>query len=871
MKFFRHLLAVILALFALEADATHNRAGEITYRHLGGFQYEATIITYTKASSPADRPSVGINWGDGIVDTILRVNGSGLGELVADDIKKNVYIGIHTYPGPAVYTLSFEDPNRNGGVVNIPNSVNIPFYVSTQLIINPFLGVNSSVQLLNPPIDEACAGQIFIHNPGAYDPDGDSISYRLVNCLGELGTSIPGFAQPLATNSFTLDPVTGDLIWNTPTPSGIGEYNVAFVIEEWRRGNLVGFVTRDMQINVVPCQNTPPVIQPIPDICVTAGDTVNFTVTATDSDFPAQLITLSGTGGPLLFEAPYDAVFPSLSMFSNVTQEFSWNTACLHVRKQPYLVTFKAIDNGNPNLADFESVNITVVAEGPDTLIATPEGNTIRLDWTISPCAEASAYAIYRRNGSYLFEPAECQTGVPAFTGYTLIDTVNGLNTLSYTDGADGSLMPGSSYCYRVIALFPDGAESYTSPEACAYLKDARPVITHVSIEKTSADSGRVYLEWSKPDELDTLAWPGPYSYKIERAAGQNGNQFTELSTLSGLNDTIYIDSLLPLNTESSGLNYRIILVQEGETSVEIARSLPSSSVFLSGSGSDNAVNLSWSYAVLWQNDSFIVYRKNELSGLFDSIGVSNTTNFRDGNLINGQSYCYKVESIGRFTAEGYVFPIRNFSQELCVIAQDLTPPCEPKVLLQSSCDSLSNSLTWEVPDSVCLSDVVRYTVYFKPQLDAPYEVLQSLPVGEYAYMHLPGNFVAGCYKVTASDSAGNESTATELCADNCPEYELPNVFTPNLDGLNDVFRPFPYRFVEKVEFTVFNRWGTEVFYTENPELNWNGRIKNSGPFLPDGVYFYICIVYEQRLEGLITRTLKGTIQLLDGSETQAN
>jgi gliding motility-associated-like protein len=165
----------------------------------------------------------------------------------------------------------------------------------------------------------------------------------------------------------------------------------------------------------------------------------------------------------------------------------------------------------------------------------------------------------------------------------------------------------------------------------------------------------------------------------------------------------------------------------------------------------------------------------------------------------------------------------------------------------------------------------VQYTIYFKPQLDLPYEVLLTLEAENYAYEHLPGNFVAGCYKVTASDSAGNESTASELCTDNCPEYELPNVFTPNLDGLNDAFRPFPYRFIEKVEFTVFNRWGTEVYNTEDPELNWNGRIRNTDALLPDGVYFYICIVYEQRLEGLVPRTLKGTIQILAGSEKQAN
>jgi hypothetical protein len=88
---------------------------------------------------------------------------------------------------------------------------------------------------------------------------------------------------------------------------------------------------------------------------------------------------------------------------------------------------------------------------------------------------------------------------------------------------------------------------------------------------------------------------------------------------------------------------------------------------------------------------------------------------------------------------------------------------------------------------------------------------------------------------------------------------------------LNDAFLPFPYRFIERVEFTVFNRWGTEVFFTTDPALNWNGRIRNNGALLPDGVYFYLCAVYEQRLEGVVMRNLKGTIHLLDGSETQAN
>src|SRR4051812_3752541 len=79
-------------LFCFAASATHNRAGEITYRHLGGYQYEATVITYTKADSPADRPDLPLNWGDNTVDTIPRINGGGIGEIVAPNIKKNIYI-----------------------------------------------------------------------------------------------------------------------------------------------------------------------------------------------------------------------------------------------------------------------------------------------------------------------------------------------------------------------------------------------------------------------------------------------------------------------------------------------------------------------------------------------------------------------------------------------------------------------------------------------------------------------------------------------------------------------------------------------------------------------------------------------------------
>jgi len=63
----------MLICISLHAHATHNRSGEITYRHLYGNTYEFTITTCTKLSSEANRIDLEINYGDGTIDTIPRV------------------------------------------------------------------------------------------------------------------------------------------------------------------------------------------------------------------------------------------------------------------------------------------------------------------------------------------------------------------------------------------------------------------------------------------------------------------------------------------------------------------------------------------------------------------------------------------------------------------------------------------------------------------------------------------------------------------------------------------------------------------------------------------------------------------------------
>jgi len=123
-----------------------------------------------------------------------------------------------------------------------------------------------------------------------------------------------------------------------------------------------------------------------------------------------------------------------------------------------------------------------------------------------------------------------------------------------------------------------------------------------------------------------------------------------------------------------------------------------------------------------------------------------------------------------------------------------------------------------------------------------------------------------------AVDSAGNYIKPEKLsktCIDKCELYKLPNIFTPNGDGKNDFFRPIEYKFVEKIDIKIYNRWGNLVFETEDPDINWNGEDINGGKVVSDGVYYYICDVFEYRLTGIIPRNLSGFIHIYQNTQKQ--
>jgi gliding motility-associated-like protein len=66
----------------------------------------------------------------------------------------------------------------------------------------------------------------------------------------------------------------------------------------------------------------------------------------------------------------------------------------------------------------------------------------------------------------------------------------------------------------------------------------------------------------------------------------------------------------------------------------------------------------------------------------------------------------------------------------------------------------------------------------------------------------------------------------------------IPSAFTPDNDGLNDVFFVYATN-LQRAELSVFNRWGVLVFSTTDISQPWTGDVESGSYFVPDGVYAY--------------------------------
>ena len=97
-----------------------------------------------------------------------------------------------------------------------------------------------------------------------------------------------------------------------------------------------------------------------------------------------------------------------------------------------------------------------------------------------------------------------------------------------------------------------------------------------------------------------------------------------------------------------------------------------------------------------------------------------------------------------------------------------------------------------------------------------------------------------GDYIVTASDSYGCVSETTIPVVEICPPIVyIPNTFTPDHDGINEVFRVTAL-FIEKYSIVIYNRWGEILYESNDVSKPWNGDVNKGTHYAQNDTYHYI-------------------------------
>ena len=285
------LLVVLVAASFTTTNATHIMGGNFNFEcinsctvrvHLriyrdctGSSSINATSTLFTPTVNGCTAPTpVGAAW-----TVVQPVDVTPVCPGLTTNCANGSFRGVQEYyfwrdynicnAGPCAFNVSWNLCCRNGAIQS--GAANANTYI-TATFNNAISGCNSTPYFTNAPVPYICAGDTFIFNQGAVDPDGDSLSYRFGPCYSANNTSVnynTGFSQnqPLGSSwNVSIDSVTGD-IFIIPQPGNVTVGVMCVYVDEWRNGAVVNTIERDIQVAAISCPpNDPPPIAGVSNV-----------------------------------------------------------------------------------------------------------------------------------------------------------------------------------------------------------------------------------------------------------------------------------------------------------------------------------------------------------------------------------------------------------------------------------------------------------------------------------------------------------------------------------------------------------------------------------------------------------------------------
>ena len=200
-------------------------------------------------------------------------------------------------------------------------------------------------------------------------------------------------------------------------------------------------------------------------------------------------------------------------------------------------------------------------------------------------------------------------------------------------------------------------------------------------------------------------------------------------------------------------------------------------------------------------------------------------------------------------------YQYKLYSLDVCnkpVVPSNITG----NIVLQANSVSLQAFLSWH-PYTDYEAGVKTYHIYRITNMGEPV-LINEVDAPDTAFTDNL-DFVTGsdiedeiCYYIVAEENDGvfrgeiGFSQSNTTCISVTPKILMPNAFTPNDDGRNDIIKPVLTFIPERYVFQVFDRWGSRVFETTDPETGWDGAV-NGGGKASEGVYIYYILLTTTR------------------------
>lgn len=455
-------------------------------------------------------------------------------------------------------------------------------------------------------------------------------------------------------------------------------------------------------------------------------------------------------------------------------------------------------------------------------------GGGIIIDYSGNPGAQTISVAGLENGG-----PPNCPTNSETLTPLTALPpgTINSIEVIS-----DSEIVLDYSLANNVLyqlQISPNGGNSY-SP-----VKNITPDFVTDTVRNLNTTDNyycfRIATVNSCDNTIDNLSSPVICSINLSLETLDGSNRLTWETSPPGQNFDILRDDLAsPLASASANadtyLDFEIVCETEycytivgnypgGITSTSLPvcgttfSTVPPDSIRnISTRVTGNGINLSWVAPA--SNLTYDVFKKQGSDASL--LGSSDTTFINLTNLDPGTQHCFEINSRDECGNE-------TFGSILgCTI------------LLTGSIDKEDNiTLNWTAYQG-WENGVSRYIV----QKNYPQGGGQNINVTEATFSETDNsnNQVIEYTIIAVPNDNLNSSISNTVRIVKQNNIYFPSAFTPDGDGLNDVFQ-INGRFIVDFELSIFNRWGELVYYSKDLDSGWSGELNNTE--LPEGTYIF--------------------------------